>query len=254
MPIVNADDLGYDARTNAAIIRSFKLQLCTSATLLANMEGFQEACDLVHELGVADRVGLHLNLSEGLPLTEAIRRCPRFCDREGRFRLLRRERVIWLGSGEREALAAEVRAQIRQLRAMRIPITHLDSHKSLHEEWGIATTLIPLLKEAGIPALRLARNIGKSTSLVKGAYRTLLNRWLRCRGVARTRYFGSLTDYLDERACGNLGRIEPSCEVMIHPGFDDQGELVDQFFETITGLRRLEPHLMDAVGIRGDLR
>ena len=65
MLIVNADDLGYDARTNEAIIRSLELRLCSSTTLLANMEGFEEACELIHERSLGDRVGLHLNLSEG---------------------------------------------------------------------------------------------------------------------------------------------------------------------------------------------
>ena len=51
MLIVNADDLGYDAPTNAAILHSFERQLCSSATLLANMAGFEEACELIHANG-----------------------------------------------------------------------------------------------------------------------------------------------------------------------------------------------------------
>jgi predicted glycoside hydrolase/deacetylase ChbG (UPF0249 family) len=44
MLIVNADDLGLDSRTNAAIIATLEQQCCSSATLMANMEGFEEAC------------------------------------------------------------------------------------------------------------------------------------------------------------------------------------------------------------------
>src|SRR5690348_835156 len=137
MLIVNADDLGYDAPTNAAIIESFKLGLCSSATLMANMEGFQEACELVHQYGLEEHVGVHLNLSEGIPLTEAIRRSARFCDGEGRFRLMRNERVLWLGGEDQQLLAEEIRAQIARIQSHGLTITHLDSHKNIHEEWAI---------------------------------------------------------------------------------------------------------------------
>src|SRR5687768_3409092 len=129
MLIVNADDLGYNARTNAAIIQSFERRLCSSATLMANMEGFEEACDLVHANGLVDHVGLHLTLSEGRPLTDNVRRSHRFCDKDGRFRLLRRERVLWFEKEERDQLAGEVRAQIDRLKANGLRITHVDSHK-----------------------------------------------------------------------------------------------------------------------------
>lgn len=226
MLIVNADDLGLDSSTNAAIIASLEQQYCSSATLMANMEGFEEACELVHERGLIEHVGIHANLSEGAPLTEAIKRQPRFC-RDGRFRLMRGERVVWLSSDERAAVAAEIRAQIARLRGARIRITHLDSHKNLHEEFAIFRIVTGLAAEAGIPYVRRFRNIGWTTSLAKSAYRSVLSTRLERMGMMRTRYFGSIADYRYECARGNGERLGDSCEVMVHPCFDREGEIID---------------------------
>jgi chitin disaccharide deacetylase len=231
MLIINADDLGYDAPTNAAIMESFDRQLCSSATLLPNMQGFAEACELIHSKGLLEHIGIHLNLSEGIPLTEKIRRSARFCDDEGRFRLLRDERIWHLEIGERELLAEEIRAQIQQLKGMRLKLTHLDSHKNIHEEWGIFRTLLPLVKEAQIPFVRLSRNMGPASSMVRMGYRRAVNFRLRRLGLSRTRYFGSMLDYQYEHTRGSGGKVKKSCEIMIHPAFDEEGTLVDSFIK-----------------------
>ncbi|MCE5230696.1 WecB/TagA/CpsF family glycosyltransferase [bacterium] len=228
MLIVNADDLGLDSRTNAAIIASLERQCCSSATLMANMDGFEDACELVHERGLLEHVGIHVNLSNGVPLTGAIRRMPRFCDGDGRFRLLRGERVLRLSAEERAAAAAEIRAQIGRLKANRIGITHLDSHKNLHEEIGIFGIVTALAIEAGIPYVRRFRNIGWMTSAIKSAYRSMLNQRLERLGLTRTRYFGSIADYRYECARGNGERLGDSCEVMIHPCLDRDGNIIDR--------------------------
>ena len=227
MLIVNADDLGYNAPTNEAILACFEKRLCSSATLMANMEGFEEACELAHAHGLVDHVGLHLNLSEGEPLTDEIRRCPRFCDPDGRFRLLRQERVFWLQAAEQAALAHEIRAQIQRVQRSYFKITHLDSHKHLHEEWAIARTVLPLLKEAGIPYLRLARNLGFQSSVTKRGYRMMLNGWIRMHQMARTQYFGSIKDYVYERERTPENLYRRDGEIMIHPIRDALGNLVD---------------------------
>ena len=134
---------------------------------------------------------------------------PRFCDQFGIFHLERRVRVFWLSGAEREALAAEVSAQILRLRAQGLKITHLDSHKNLHEEWGIAAIIVPLVKQAGIPGLRLARNIGRQTSFLKTLYRNTLNKYLRRQGLGRTHYFGSLQDYANARTQPNFDAHRP---------------------------------------------
>ena len=108
--IVNADDLGASAERNAAIAEAFERGLITSASLLPNGPAFDDAVALV-----AGRVvGVHLNLTEGLPLTAPI---ARFCDADGYFRPWRgRELVVALRPRERRAVTRELGAQVERCR------------------------------------------------------------------------------------------------------------------------------------------
>ena len=71
--IVNADDFGSSIEANEGIAVSFQQQLIDRTTLMVNMPSASEAVKLASELGFTDRIGLHLNLTEGVPLTESIK-------------------------------------------------------------------------------------------------------------------------------------------------------------------------------------
>lgn len=83
--VINADDLGFNEGRTRAILEFMKRALVSNTTLMVNMPFAADAVRLAAEQGVADRVGLHFNLTEGMPLTDPIRRIPRFCDEDGRF-------------------------------------------------------------------------------------------------------------------------------------------------------------------------
>ena len=74
--IVNADDYGYSQQVNAAIEKSFELELISSATLMANMPGFMHAVMWLKRQPIQPAIGVHLNLDEGLPLTSMFRELP----------------------------------------------------------------------------------------------------------------------------------------------------------------------------------
>jgi len=68
--IVNADDFGLTQGVNEGIVKAYQEGILTSATLMANMPGFDQAVELAGthpELGV----GLHLNILRGHPLSPA---------------------------------------------------------------------------------------------------------------------------------------------------------------------------------------
>jgi chitin disaccharide deacetylase len=230
--IVNADDLGFDHPTNLAIVRAFEMRLCSSCTLMANMPAFEEACDLVHECGLAAHTGLHLTLTEGSPVTEDIRACPRFCDEEGRFCLSRRQRVFHLSANERQALAEEIAGQIDACRQRGILLTHVDAHKHVHEEWAITSLLITIVREMKIPYVRLCKTFGFGISRAKRWYRKAVNLRLRTAGLAGTDYFGAPDDYM--LYCWTFGstrKAGASWEVMVHPTLSADGKLVDAWLK-----------------------
>ena len=76
--IINADDFGMSAEANKAIVEAFEKNVISSTTLMANMSGFNEACELAHRHRLLGKIGVHLNLTSGYPLSEPIRKCCAF--------------------------------------------------------------------------------------------------------------------------------------------------------------------------------
>src|ERR1700683_5191371 len=65
--IVNADDFGYTAGVNRAIVEAHTRGIVTSATLMANGLAFSEAARIASEMPRLS-VGCHVVLIEGAPL------------------------------------------------------------------------------------------------------------------------------------------------------------------------------------------
>jgi predicted glycoside hydrolase/deacetylase ChbG (UPF0249 family) len=223
--IINADDFGYSASVNRAILQAFDDGLVSSATLMANMPGFEEASALAHERKLIMHVGAHLVLSEGQPLTERMRQCRRFCDAAGRF--VPSRRAFWLSNQQIEIVGIELRAQIERCRRGGLVVTHLDSHHHVHNQPAIGRVVIQLARELGVAHVRLARNCGRGIGPIRRAYKAYLNHQIVRTGLARTRYFGVVDDYLHLRRHGTSGAELADFEVMTHPVFGDDGNLVE---------------------------
>ena len=239
--VVNADDFGFDGRLNRAILDSFSFGLCSSTTIMTNMPGFEEACEMVHEQALLHHVGVHLVLTLGSPLTDAIRSCRRFCDSDGQFRLARERRFIWLGRTEREAVAGELLAQIQRCRDHGISPTHVDSHHHVHEEPGLLPLVIAACKAARIPVMRLAKNCGFAGSRIKRLYRHYVNRRVRLSGLAGTVLFGNLADW---KQVSQVGTNAESMEIMVHPNYAG-----DVLVDTTLGLTCSLSQEMSALGL-----
>lgn len=229
--IINADDFGLSEEVNSAIVQCFRDGTIDRTTLLVNMPQAEQACALARENGFFDCVGLHINLVEGMPLTERCRRDPVLCGEDGRFlgqfhRGLRGR--FFLNRVTREAIREETRAQIEAYLAMGLPLMHADSHQYVHTYFSAAREILPLLEEYGFRSVRLSRNIpGGDTSLPFRVYKHLFNRRLTAlrpkgRPMELTDYFGSMEDW-DAFAKKDARGV---CEVMVHPVWHD-GVLYD---------------------------
>jgi predicted glycoside hydrolase/deacetylase ChbG (UPF0249 family) len=223
--IINADDFGYSPSVNRAIVQAFDEGLVSSTTLMANMPGFEEACGLAHERKLLAHVGVHLVLSEGEPLTDEMRRCRRYCDSSGRF--FRGARAFWLSSSDRATVALELRAQIERCRNQGVPLTHADSHHHVHTDPAPGPIVRRIALDLGIPHVRLARNCGPGISFARRLYKAYFNSRLERAGLAHTRYFGEVGDYVYLERQGVPVSERSDLDVMTHPIFDDRGALVD---------------------------
>jgi predicted glycoside hydrolase/deacetylase ChbG (UPF0249 family) len=207
--IVNADDFGRSSEVNRAIVEAFDKKIISSSTLMANMPGFEEACELAHSHHLLGKIGVHLNLTEGYPLSEPIRQCSRLCNDTGMLRS--RTTRFRLSKQERLAVEMEIAAQVRACLDHGLHPTHLDSHHHVHTEWAIGAAAIAVARRYGIQAIRLSRNCGPGIGFAHKTYKWLYNTRLRMYGLAKTRYFGSSADVHEvlETASANI-------EIMVH--------------------------------------
>src|SRR5579872_7366370 len=224
--IINADDFGMSSTVNRAILSSMEAGLVTSTSIMANMPGFEDAVDIVYAYPcMRGRVGLHLNLTQGKPLSDLILDHRRFCGPDGSFAYDRRRSLFWIDRNEREAIAQEFRMQLEKVLAAGIRPIHLDSHHHIHTQWALAPLVARLASEYGIPRIRLARNMGPQPNYLKRLYKLLLNTRRLGAKAGRTNYFGDIGDLLHfTRQHWPAGK---SIEVMVHPHYDAGGRLVD---------------------------
>ena len=218
--IINADDYGLNERNSSAIKEAFQKQMITDTTMLVNFDFFEKAIAAAKEEGFADKIGIHLNLTAGEPLTEAIKRCPRFVS-DGVFnKVYNQKRTSPLSKEEKDAIYTELTAQVKKLKEAGIAITHADSHHHIHTGVFVAPIVARVCQENGITKIRQHRNYGNIPGykkFVKDRY----NRWLKKQGFVTTEYFAYVMDVAD-------AEIPDNTEIMVHPDFDQDGVLIDR--------------------------
>lgn len=227
MLIINADDFGFDSNANRAIVRSFEQGLCSSTTVMANMPGFEEACCLAQQHRLVDHVGVHLVMNVGTPLTEGIKKYPRFCERDGLLALSVSARHFTLETSEKHVLASEIRAQISRCRANGIAITHLDSHHHLHTRWAVLAVVLAVAQSEHVPFARMAQNCGPRFTLKNDVYKCVVNFRIMSAGYSRTRYFCGLEEGQSLKEIDRITAKRKSLEVMVHPLLNEQGFVID---------------------------
>ena len=243
--IVNADDLGWTAGVNRGVAEAHRNGIVTSASLLANGTAFAEAGELAAKtrgLGV----GVHLNLSDGLPAAprEAV---PSLLNDSGEFEggpdgLLLKIATRALSMREVET---EWEAQISKIRGAGIEPTHLDGHKHVHMLPGLFEIALRLAKRHGIGAIRVSHEVSNlRVALSAGALRAsvVLKQGVQARGlkllardareqadkagVSTADYFCGIaqTGELTKEGVARLLRSLPegTTELMCHPGYADE--------------------------------
>jgi chitin disaccharide deacetylase len=248
--IVNADDFGLTEGVSRGILQAHRTGIVTSTTLLANGAAFLAAVNLgreAPELGI----GVHLNLSEGIPVCPA-GEIPTLVDAQGRLHLTpgRLRRAMLLGRAHRSDIETELRAQIAKVVKEGITPTHLDGHMHVHVLPGVSEIVIKLAQEFHIPAVRcpaekltsLLRRVPSELNARAGAGSvdkpSLMNRRLIAMAVSWSagrlrkllakadlaypeRFYGIVeTGFLNSRVLEQILRALPECtsELMCHPG------------------------------------
>lgn len=217
--IVNADDFGKDASTTEAILRCLRAGNITHTTCMVNMPYCAEAMRLAKENGVLDRIGLHVNLTEGIPLTDGIKKFSLFCDSAGQFNGARyrsglKTRFL-LPLEVQQAVKTEVEAQAKRFVELGGALMHADSHHHVHFDWSVGRIVVPKLKAMGFRTVRIGYNVGNGRRLPVRIYRAIYNKWIRCQIGARSDWFCSYPGYQNETE--KWKNRSGTVEIMVHP-------------------------------------
>jgi predicted glycoside hydrolase/deacetylase ChbG (UPF0249 family) len=244
--VINADDFGISEHVSRDIARCFEAGVISSTTIMANMPFFVGAVALAKDQGFANRVGIHLNLTAGPPLT----RGPTLVgpDAPG---LSVPDRPLWAPRALVRDIHLELRAQVQRVVQAGIQPTHLDSHEHILRHLPYARSAIAVAREFGIPSLRLLRNAYYERNLAKSSYKTLYNGMISLSGMSAVDWFTDVKPYYlawksDQRRLG--GRVE----LMTHPGMHHTAPvdgytaetdlLLSEGFRAMLADVRLEPY------------
>jgi len=240
--IVNADDFGWSEAVTSGILRAHREGIVTSTTLMANLPGAEAALERARREAPGLGIGLHLNLTEGRPLTGDA--AAPLADAQGELlrSLVALVRRVRTSPAARLAAEREWEAQILWARDRGLRPTHLDGHKHVHLAPALLPIAIGLAKKHGIPAIRttaewrpagiakmLPRQWGAKDRLRQMILAWIGRRWgiagrraVRNAGLATTDWFfglratGSISAELVEFVLSRAP--EGTGELMVHPG------------------------------------
>ncbi len=226
MIIINADDFGLSKDINLAIFESFKSGLISSTTMIVNInDSFEDALNYVSSKKISNhQIGLHLNLEEGVPLTQGIRDIDFICNSEGHFFFnFRVKNRFFLDKYVKFCVQEELSAQIEKfIDNLGFLPSHVDSHNHTHTEFAMIRSLLPLMKDFKIQNIRLSRNIGPDIQGFKYLYKFFFNQMLKYYKFNTSDFFGDIVDFKGTKFLDGK-----TYEIMVHPSFNNQGVIVD---------------------------
>lgn len=218
---VNADDFGWDKSCTDAIFTCLQEGYVHTTTLMPTGESFAYAVEKITGTAFQDCVGIHLNLTEGSPMTDAMRQNRIFCDEDGHYHN-GLNRYQPLSGTEKHIIYEELKTQVEACRKAGVKIHHLDSHHHIHTAPFITPIVRELMREYGIEKMRIHRNIG-NIGAVKRIMKAGFNFMIQ--SSRYTDYFGSFEDTLEDH---RIPMAKGTLEIMCHPDFSIDRTLVDR--------------------------
>ncbi|EOH93893.1 ChbG/HpnK family deacetylase [Enterococcus pallens] len=170
--IVNADDFGLSHEANLGIRLAMEKGICTQTSVVTNSNYFDEAVAIAKEDGFMDKVGLHINLFEGTPLSAKIKKLKHYCYYDS-FRYQPPLWTAWFRLFQEE-LTEELEAQIRKYRAAGFTLYNIDSHHCAFYDFSVLQALLPLLEKYGFKTMRGLGASFNTGNLLRNVY---IRRW-----------------------------------------------------------------------------
>lgn len=219
--IVNADDCGISLEVNKKIEEFINRGLLSSTTIMGNMPFIADSKRLYELYKDAVSFGVHLNLSQGTPLTQSqVLLDNGFVlekDNEVVFNIENKRNNGKYSKDVEDAILKELSSQIEAVLSHNIAISHIDSHHHVHTRPYMLKVLPRLLKKYNITKMRRMRNYMPFSieRCKRNIWWHLIN--MQAHKLKTTDYFCSFEEFIQ---LANNGFIKNNSviELMTHPG------------------------------------
>ncbi|OPA75772.1 hypothetical protein BVG16_20810 [Paenibacillus selenitireducens] len=202
--IINADDFGLSAGVNQGIIEAHEAGVISSASVITNMPGCKGALAYARRTPTFG-VGLHVNLTDGRPLSPP-HTVPSLVYPENGLFHSRYE--TW----KSEDIERELQAQWQAFRSAGLKPTHIDSHTHIHLLYPAVFQAVAKLALREMVPIRYRPDqalLADSTIAIRSTDRLILDTYHEPDGTKRFyRYLQWLED--------------GTTEIMCHPGYVDE--------------------------------
>lgn len=237
--IFNADDFGFSKKINLGILKAFKKGVITDSSLIMTMPGTSHAISLIkkHKLNA----GIHLNLTEGKPLSKNNNSIIR------NHKYLKTNTILIKALANRlkkEDIKQELRLQIDKFFESGLKPTHIDTHQYLDMIPIIFESVAEVSKEYNISKIRIPdesphsnyHSVGKSflyflkpqffKSILVSKFSRKSRKKIKKYGLKTTDHFYGIARISSSGVLNSFNHIinhikQGTTEIMCHPGFYD---------------------------------
>lgn len=248
--LISADDFGITDTVNNAITECFKKGYIGRTTLMCNMPFAKEAMDIASKNDFIDKVGIHLNITAGVPKSDSIRFNNLFCNDDGVFNAEFTKNLkcrLSLDETCTKSVYREFVSQFEIYRDLGGSLWHVDSHHHVHTDASVYKALKRCFSEFPIKTVRLSRNLYRGGNPAVRVYKNAFNKGIAKDNKAQgEEYFGSFSDLMSYLGMNSLEELkheisvgakkyddavkfaqQSNIEIMVHPSFDKNGICVD---------------------------
>ncbi|XP_034546951.1 carbohydrate deacetylase [Notolabrus celidotus] len=158
--VVTGDDFGYCPRRNQGIVDCFQAGGLSNVSLLVNAAAAKEAADLAKRHNIP--IGLHANLSEGVPVCESLQTDSTLINHRGFLHgKMGFRQALQRGQLSMKQVELELRAQVRLFTELTGHLPHhMDGHQHVHVLPGVREVFAQVLSDLRILFTRVPVEAG----------------------------------------------------------------------------------------------
>ncbi|XP_061116732.1 carbohydrate deacetylase [Conger conger] len=153
--VVTGDDFGYCPRRNRGIVDCFQAGAISNVSLLVNGCSAKDAADLAKRYDMP--IGLHANLSEGLPVCSNLRSGTTLLNKDGFFHgKMGFRKQLQNGQLRMAEVEMELHAQVKLFCELTGHFPHhMDGHQHVHVLPEVREVFAQVLSDYGVPYTRV---------------------------------------------------------------------------------------------------